>query len=498
MKEVESIPKADQLMGSIRSIGYTFESAVADVIDNSVSAKASHVSVLFPMTPLETMAVAIVDNGLGMSKEQLFEAMRLGSCTVEGERATDDLGRYGMGLKSASLSQCRVVTVVSIQNNIRTAYKWDYNHIQKKKNWILLELDEGEINKLPYIEYLQNQGTIVIWQDFDTLSKSSAGRVFDTLEKYQSTLANYLSLIFHLYLANKAGKKLSININQYELEPLDPFLESNPKTTTKKEKTIALRDSQGIEQYIKVKPFILPFATDLKESDKKLLGGIDNLRAKQGFYIYRNNRLIIHGTWFGMKPRNELTKNARIRVDIPNSLDDIWSVDIKKQSVTIPEKIQRQLKNTVNEALEISVKKETHRGRKESVDEKIDYIWDRLKGRGNNYFYQINRESRLYQFVREKMTEEDYQYLEMFLTEVEKNFPIQQMYIDRSNDNIQLDHPNDRIDDVYQLAVSMIHTIKKVRIDDIENIVNDLMTSEPFCNYDELKVKLLNDFKNDN
>ncbi len=103
MKEVESIPKADQLMGSIRSIGYTFESAVADVIDNSVSAKASHVSVLFPMTPLETMAVAIVDNGLGMSKEQLFEAMRLGSCTVEGERATDDLGRYGMGLKSASL-----------------------------------------------------------------------------------------------------------------------------------------------------------------------------------------------------------------------------------------------------------------------------------------------------------------------------------------------------------------------------------------------------------
>ncbi len=322
--------------------------------------------------------------------------------------------------------------------------------------------------------------------------------MFDTLEKYQSTLANYLSLIFHRYLANKAGKKLSIKINQYELEPLDPFLESNPKTTTKKEKTIALRDSQGIEQYIKVKPFILPFATDLKESDKKLLGGIDNLRAKQGFYIYRNNRLIIHGTWFGMKPRNELTKNARIRVDIPNSLDDIWSVDIKKQSVTIPEKIQRQLKNTVNEALEISVKKETHRGRKESVDEKIDYIWDRLKGRGNNYFYQINRESRLYQFVREKMTEEDYQYLEMFLTEVEKNFPIQQMYIDRSNDNIQLDNPDDRIDDVYQLAVTMIHTIKKVRIDDIENIVNDLMTSEPFCNYDELKVKLLNDFKNDN
>ena len=493
MKEVSSIPKADQLMGSIRSIGYTFESAVADVIDNSISAKASCVRVLFPTTPLEKSVIAIFDNGEGMSQEQLFEAMRLGSCSVEDARSEDDLGRYGMGLKSASLSQCRIFTVVSKRDGKYAAYKWDYNHIQKKKDWTLLELEESEIGKLPYFETLQNEehGTIVIWEDFDTLLKSSQGRVYDRLQKLQVSLARTLALIFHRYLSNKT-KKFNIYINELQLEALDPFLESNPKTTTKKEMTIAIRDSHDVEQYIRVRAYVLPYATDLKEADKKLLGGIDNLRTKQGFYIYRNNRLIIWGTWFGMKSRNELTKNARIRVDIPNSLDDIWSVDIKKQSVTIPEKIQRQLKNTVNEALELSVKKETHRGRKESVDENIDYIWDRMKGRGDNFYYQINRESKLFQFIKERMTEEDFQYLDMFLTEVERNFPIQQMYIDRSNDNIELEESKHRIDDVYQLGITMLEAIKQVRQDGIEIIIDDLLKSEPFCNYgEELKVKLL-------
>ena len=488
-------------MGSIRSIGYTFESAIADVIDNSISAKATHVRVLFPTTPLEKPVVAIWDNGNGMSKEDLFEAMRLGSCSVEKERAVDDLGRYGMGLKSASLSQCREVTVISIHNGNLAAYKWDYNLIQKKKDWMLLELEDNEILKLPHIDTLKNSdhGTLVLWQNFDIISKSSQGRIYDRLEKLQSSLSTTLSLIFHRYLSSKSTRKFCIRINNYELEPQDPFLENNPKTTKKKEMTIALRDSHNVEQYIKVKAFILPFATDLTKEDKKLLGGNDNLRSKQGFYIYRNNRLIIWGTWFGMKSRNELTKNARIRVDIPNTLDDIWSVDIKKQSVTIPDMIQRQLKNTVNEALEISVKKETHRGRKESVDANIDYIWNRMKGRGDYYFYQINRESRLFQFIRKKMSEEDYQYLEMFLTEIENNFPIQQMYIDRSNDNIQLEEADDnRIDDIYQLALTMIDTAKSIRTDGIEKIIDDIMLSEPFCKYASLKVKLLNEYQDDN
>lgn len=238
----------------------------------------------------------------------------------------------------------------------------------------------------------------------------------------------------------------------------------------------------------------MPFATDLTEKDKKLIGGIENLRSKQGFYVYRNNRLIIWGTWFGMKPRAELTKNARIRVDIPNSLDDIWSIDIKKQNATIPKRIQNQLKNTVTDALEISVRKQTHRGRKNKVDNKIDYIWDRMEGRNHNYYYQINRESKLYQYVKEKLSDEDFGYFEMFIGEIEKNIPIQQMYIDKSNESIEVEESDNRFDDVFQLGVTLVENLKKINGKEYSELVEDLMNSEPFCNYSNLKEKLLENY----
>lgn len=334
----ENIPKADMLMGSMRSMGYSFESAIADVIDNSISAGCSYVSLFFPTDSFQKQAVGILDDGCGLSREELFEAMCYGSSAAEAARSENDLGRFGLGLKAASLSQCRILTVVSMQDGDISAYSWDYNYILKHKKWFVNELTIDEISNLPYIENLReagktnDSGTLVIWEDFDVLEKSSHGQVFSTLRELSDKVQDHVALIFHRYIS---AKKLVIWINNAKVKAQDPFLESNAKTTTKKEFAIALRDSQGIERLIKVRPFVLPFGSDLTEKDKKLLGGTDNLRTRQGFYIYRNQRLIIYGTWFGLK-RSELTKNARIRVDIPNSLDDIWGIDIKKQNASIP------------------------------------------------------------------------------------------------------------------------------------------------------------------
>lgn len=146
------------------------------------------------------------------------------------------------------------------------------------------------------------------------------------------------------------------------------------------------------------------------------------MRTKQGFYVYRNERLIIWGNWFGMTRRNELTKNARIRVDIPNALDDIWSIDVKKQVAKIPKRIQNQLTKTVNDALGISVKKQTHRGRKQKIDENIDYIWDRIEDRDNNFYYKVNRESELFKFVLSKISEQDIEYINLLISEIEKMY----------------------------------------------------------------------------
>ncbi|MDR4000867.1 MAG: hypothetical protein Q3X12_06605 [Hallella sp.] len=234
----------------------------------------------------------------------------------------------------------------------------------------------------------------------------------------------------------------------------------------------------------------MPYASDLTDSDKRKLGGIETLRQKQGFYVYRNRRLIIWGTWFKMKPQGELTKNARIRVDIPNSLDDIWSIDVKKQHASIPRRIQQQLKNTVAEALDIAIKKQTHRGRVEKLDDDRDYIWNRMEGRNNKFYYEINRNSRLFQYVKDKMSNEDYDYLDLLIHEIEQNIPTQQMYIDRSNEAITYNEPDHREDEVYEEAITLIDTAKQINPRPVMDIIKDLMNSEPFCNYKQLADRL--------
>lgn len=493
-KDRKHIPKASTLMGSLRSMGYSFESAVADVIDNSISAHAQNIRILFPSTPLDELAIGILDDGDGMKGDVLFEAMRYGSLSAEEERAEDDLGRFGMGMKSASLSQCRCLTVISFDGEMLNGFKWDYNHILMTQDWIIQELEKNEIDELPYIERLkkQDKGTLVLWQDFDVISNSSGGQVYSTLVELRSSLENTLALIYHRYLTGLGMQHLHIYINELDIKPQDPFLEQHPKTTVKKEIELDIKDSNGIERIIKIRPFILPFATELREKDKQLIGGIENLRAKQGFYVYRNKRLIIWGTWFGMKQRAELTKNTRIRVDIPNTLDDIWSIDIKKQQASIPKQILQRLKKAIDEALDFSVRQQTYRGRTEKINDKIDYIWDRKRGRNNTFFYLINRDSNLFKFIREKMTEEDYNYLEILLTEIEKNLPIQQLYIDKSNESIAApEETNERLDDVYQMAVTLATSMMSIRSDGWEAIINDLMNSEPWCKYPSIKNKLL-------
>lgn len=493
-KDRKHIPKASTLMGSLRSMGYSFESAVADVIDNSISAHAQNIRILFPSTPLDELAIGILDDGDGMKGDVLFEAMRYGSLSAEEERSEDDLGRFGMGMKSASLSQCRCLTVISFDGEMLNGFKWDYNHILMTQDWMIQELEKNEIDELPYIERLkkQDKGTLVLWQDFDVISNSSGGQVYSTLCELRSTLENTLTLIYHRYLTGLGMQHLHIFINELDIKPQDPFLEQHPKTTVKKEIELDIKDSNGIERIIKIRPFILPFATELREKDKQLIGGIENLRAKQGFYVYRNKRLIIWGTWFGMKQRAELTKNTRIRVDIPNTLDDIWSIDIKKQQASIPKQILQRLKKAVDEALDFSVRQQTFRGRTEKVNDKIDYIWERKRGRNNTFFYLINRDSNLFKFIREKMTEEDYNYLEILLTEIEKNLPIQQLYIDKSNESIATpEESKERLDDVYQMAVTLATTMMTIRSDGWEAIINDLMNSEPWCKYPSIKNKLL-------
>ena len=160
-------PTADVLMTSMRSMGYTFESAIADVIDNSVSAKCHEIRLKFPIDPQDCY-VAICDDGEGMSKDELFDAMKYGSQLKKDYRELDDLGRFGLGLKSASLSQCRKLTIASKKNGIISSFCWDLDNIEKQCDWSIIEYNDSEILNIKFIDYLDEKesGTIVLWEDF--------------------------------------------------------------------------------------------------------------------------------------------------------------------------------------------------------------------------------------------------------------------------------------------------------------------------------------------
>lgn len=174
----ENRPSANILMLSMRAMGYSFESAVADIVDNSISADASRISLRFGIDPAEVY-VAICDNGCGMNQSELFDAMKYGSEQKRAGRANNDLGRFGLGLKAASLSQCRKLTVASKKDSTISACIWDLDIVEEKQGWYMVECDETQIKAIKSIIWLDavEHGTVVVWENFDLLEKST-GNVY--------------------------------------------------------------------------------------------------------------------------------------------------------------------------------------------------------------------------------------------------------------------------------------------------------------------------------
>lgn len=486
----ENNPTAEILMISMRSMGYSFESAVADIIDNSISANSHLIQIMFPVDPAEIF-LAICDDGYGMTRTELFDAMKYGSEQKRNGRLNTDLGRFGLGLKSASLSQCRKLTVISKKNGNISAFVWDLDVVEAQKGWYMIECDLKQAVHQQPIEWLnkQNSGTVVLWENFDLIEKKS-GNIYSTLMRYQESVSEYLSLIFHRFLNSIDSNKIVIRINNYKLRGLDPFLENHKKTSIRRRIEIPVKDSTGEEHMVIVQPYVLPFQKDLSAEDRKMSGGIENYRSKQGFYIYRNERLIVWGKWFG-RHKDELTKYARIKVDIPNTLDDIWGIDIKKQNAEIPPAIKNRLTKAVDDAMDTAIKVQTYRGRVEKADEKIDYIWDRIKERDDQYSYRINRNSRIFDLIRAQVDDELWSLIDIILEEIENTIPYQQIYIDKSQNKVDESTSNERIAEIKSKAYMLINIAASMGASSRTQIIENLFLSEPFNRYPELKDELL-------
>lgn len=431
METRSAVPSAYNTISSNRSIGYSMPSAVADIIDNSISAGAKNIDLIAPS--LTDPVLLIVDDGCGMDQDELDIAMTFGGAiNCQEDRPKNDLGRFGMGLKTASLSQCTKLEVITKKEGSFVGGCWDLTYIKKYDTWDYIVISEAECRTKVKDTFLLDDeiasGTAVIWSHFDRLRESATNK-FDEFSNQMSKTCKKLSLIFHRYLAGEEGiNKIRITYNKNVLHPIDPFL-TGEIAEVAKVKTIPLNND-----VITVHCHKLPYPDKLtkEQLNRAQLEDGSTLLETQGFYVYRNKRLIDYGTWFGLASKKDKTKLSRIQIDIPNTLDSVWSLDIKKSRAIPPEKIRDDLKQILENNAIKSKKTYTTRARKKDSGT----YWVREITPSNTIEYTINDDHPLIKDFKSKLTSEQQREFDFMLDNISKFFPFSKLELDQQEDKI--------------------------------------------------------------
>lgn len=334
-------PKASIMVEALRGLGYSTATALADIIDNSIAAHSKRVDLQFSWFG-EKSFITITDNGDGMDDAELDRAMRLGDKSPLDERLSSDLGRFGLGLKTASFSQCRSLTVASKKNGTVNCLRWDLDFLSESTDdgWYLLEGPaEGSEALIRQIDNLET-GTVVILEKLDRII--TPGFQEQDFLDLVDTVERHLSMVFHRYLESR-NSKISITINEIPIKPWDPFLTDHSATWASP--VVKFTTSGGI---VEVQCYVLPHKDKLEQQEYELAAGPDGWTAQQGFYVYRNQRLLVAGSWLGLGQGRSWTKEeahrlARIRLDIPNTADAEWKIDIRKSIARPPVTIRMNL-----------------------------------------------------------------------------------------------------------------------------------------------------------
>jgi hypothetical protein len=364
-KTEELIPSAYRLISSLRDIGYDFQTAVADLVDNSIEARATRIIIDVQFEGDESW-VRISDNGVGMNADGLREAMRYGS---KKKYEADDLGKFGLGLKTASLSQCKRLTVATRCSTAKIEIKalcWDLNHVSKTNKWEVLPVESIKTNPLIGDPLTHHTGTVVIWQQIDRIlgyalpygesARKRMGAMCRNLE-------NHLGAVFHKFISGEVrGRKLQILLNGNEVSAWDPFARKELKTKALSPIRIEI-EHEGVRGFVDMEPYILPAQDQFSSMEAfKLAGGLSNWNQQQGFYIYRSNRLIQSGGWSKTRTADEHTKLARIALKFSPKLDEAFKINVAKMRVQLPlqlkEQIEQPLRDIIRKAQEGYRKKE--------------------------------------------------------------------------------------------------------------------------------------------
>lgn len=373
-RKADATPHAASLIEGLRDIGYSLETAVSDIIDNSITAGAKQIRIITDAC-IDDPFIAILDDGEGMAEDELIAAMRPGSRNPLSARDEPDLGRFGLGLKSASFSQCRRLTVVSRKDGRTSAAVWDLDEVAIRNEWMVQLPDD--VSGTPGVDELGDVGTLVLWQKLDRLTggiSHNAAKRAEIINRRIAEAERHLRLVFHRFTEN--SKLLCIILNGRPLLPLDPFARRNPATIVDPEERLSLNGSE-----VEIQSFTLPHHRQMSKTEWEDIAGPEGHLKSQGFYLYRGRRLILYGTWFGLCRQSELTKLSRVRIDIPNSMDADWKIDVKKSSAQLPPVVRDRLRNVIERIQNGSKRTYLKRGQK-LVDHERLPMWSRIQAEG--------------------------------------------------------------------------------------------------------------------
>ena len=352
LDRLEVIPSARKLVNSLRNIGYEFTTAIADLVDNSLEANATVVNIEVEFHG-ENSFVRIVDNGKGMNIQELREAMRFGS-NHDFEKE-DDLGKFGLGLKTASFSQCRSFIVASRSERFKkniNAFYWDLDEIENSDKWEITKIEPGGLKELISRHLNDGPGTVVIWRKLDRIldMKYPEGEAAKKrLAAMCHELEDHLSMVFHRFLSGEVpGRTLRIYINDRKVNPWDPYCREEEHTQTFDSVRLDLNNNGKVGS-ITLQPYVLPHEKKFSSKDAFLAAsGPKKWNRQQGFYIYRSNRMIQCGGWAGIRTIDEHLKLARISLDFSSFLDDYFSLNISKMQVKLPQEVRKKISNALN------------------------------------------------------------------------------------------------------------------------------------------------------
>lgn len=476
IETVSAEPYASSMIETFRAIGYNLETAVADVIDNSISAQAKNIYFNSEFKGGESV-ITILDDGCGMNNNELVQAMRPGAKNPLETRSEKDLGRFGLGLKTASFSQCRKLIVVSKKAGYTPVYWiWDLDYVNQTSKWELIRYPIPD----EFAHALDNQesGTLVVWTQLDRVisPKASISNEIakDRFLAQMDKVKQHLAMTFHRFIEERSVKLYCWG---HEVLSWNPFLPTESATQAFSEDYIGNAIMKG---------YVLPHKSHLIETVYKAAEGVNGWSNQQGFYVYRGKRLLLAGDWLGIFKQETHYQLARIQIDLPNSLDSDWQIDIKKSTARPPLEFREQIKKYAMAVRNRAVEVFRHRGRILATRKQQEFqlLWLEKK-QGQKYVFKVNRNHLMITEMKKLAVSEPEKAIEYLLHFVEETVPRKSVFI-RESEQSETTKPFETNLEIVKTMIMQIFNAQKASGKSSEQIKILLLNMEPFNNFPEL------------